>query len=161
MYKKTEDLKGKGGPYKIMLSDSKKILEKLEGILHEDTQKQEKSIDLTVDKIMKMKGKGSLDFGGSEFKPSNLEEIKPEKKNKEDDYGWWTLDKGQYIIKYNEKITDDWGLIQPHPRLLKTGCSTSTQIIEGKKELFDLLTVGDKGVDIKENARVATLYKIE
>lgn len=63
-----------------MLTDGKKIIDFVEGILHDDTQVHEKCIDLTVDKVMKVKDKGSLDFGGSEFQPSDTEEITPKKR---------------------------------------------------------------------------------
>lgn len=56
---------------------------------------------------------------------------------------------------------EEWGIIQPHSRLLRAGGSVPTRIVENDGPLLDLLTVGKQGIDIKENARVAHLYKLQ
>ncbi|MEF8880118.1 MAG: dCTP deaminase [Candidatus Thermoplasmatota archaeon] len=145
-----------------MLSDSKKILENnIKDIVHEDTQRHEKTVDLTLNKVMKIKNRGSLDFGGSEYQPSDTEEIPPKKKTEDDKYGWWRLDEGIYLVEYNEKINRGNVWIQPHSRLIKTGAYTPGRIIEEEGKITGLLIVGDNGVDIKENARIATAYSFE
>lgn len=143
------------------ISKSETVLERLEGIIHVPVQKQDKQIDLTLNEIYKISNRGKLDFGGSEFQPSDTEKINPEKKDQDDDYGWWSLDKGIYLIKYNEKITSPPVYIQPHKRLIRTGSYTTNRMINEKGKVIDLIIVGEKGVDIKENARIASAYNIE
>lgn len=143
------------------ISKSETILEKIDGILHEPTQKQDKQIDLSVNEIFKVNSRGKLDFGGSEYQPSKTIKINSEKKNEDDDYGWWNLKRGIYLVKYNEKIATSPVFIQPHKRLIKTGSYTTSRIIDEKGEINDLLFVGENGLDIKENARIATVFDIK
>lgn len=143
-----------------MLEESKTVLNNIENVIHEKTQVHKKSIDLTITKVYTIKNRGSLDFGGSEFKKSELKEINPEKKTEDEKYGWWNLNQGTYIVEYNEALIKNSGIVQSIPRLLKTGCFIPMQIIEENDKIKSLLIVGPEGVDIKENARIAGLYQL-
>lgn len=123
-------------------------------------------IDLTIKKIYAIKSQGSLDFGGSEYLQVDRINIKP---MKEDDpkYGWWILDKGTYIIEYNEHLSNDEciAIVFPHDRLQMTGCYHAPFIVnppEGEKNrpLSCLLIVSTQNVRIKENARISTALTI-
>lgn len=144
-----------------MLTNSEIIISNIKDIIHEKTQRHENSIDLTVNKIMKLNNRGSLDFGGSEFKPSDVEEIPSEKKSTDDKYGWWNLEEGIYLLEFNEKLVKEHGLLQPLQRLIQTGSYIPTQIIEKEGEIQTILIVGKNGIDIKENARIAGLYQLK
>ncbi|MGM0509779.1 MAG: dCTP deaminase [Thermoplasmatota archaeon] len=144
-----------------MLSKGEKLVSAIDDLVYEKTQAHEYRVDLTVAEIYEIKGKGSLDFGGSEFEESRLKKIEPKKRHPDDDYGWWEMKGGTYIIKFNETLIEGKALVQPIPRLLKTGSTIPTFIHEEGEELRSLLKVCDEGVNIKENARVAGMYKID
>lgn len=116
-------------------------------------------LDLTVKKIFSLKTQGSLDFGGSEYQPSEIQSIKS---MIEDDpqYGWWSLLKGCYMVEYNEMLQKKGqAIVYPHHRLLMTGCFHSPFIVKSSKEpspINGMLIVGDNGIRVKENARIST-----
>lgn len=62
---------------------AEKLSESISGIIHEDTQLHADHIDLTVAEVHRITGAGSLDFGGSEFKPATTEKLDPKKQNRE------------------------------------------------------------------------------
>ena len=119
-------------------------------------------LDLTVDKIYSLQSQGALDFGGSEYQHADREVIPPEIEN-DPKYGWWTLDKGEYIVEYNEILMNKeyFAIVFPHKRLQMTGCYHSPFIVnpatsEDHKSLSSLLIVSSESVRIKENARIST-----
>jgi len=136
----------------------------LEGVLHADTQVEQQSVSLTAGGINELTGSGELDFGGSEFKLGEREAVEPQKRNPEDDYGWWSLPEGQYILELNESVklgSGQVGILQPHEHLYWNGSTHPTVLIDSDDSNMRLmvpLTVGHNGIEIKENARVSTLY---
>ncbi|TYB30612.1 MAG: dCTP deaminase [Candidatus Mcinerneyibacterium aminivorans] len=141
----------------------KKISEMLDNIIYEKKQACGDSFYLTVNKIYKFSSTGELDFGGSEFKKCDLKEIKPEKRNSEDDYGWWELKQGHYFIEFNEtlkmdKISDERIYISPLGRLMLAGGDHTKTLHEKRKPVIDtILRVAESGLNIKENARISKL----
>ncbi|MHA1966961.1 MAG: hypothetical protein ACW964_04080 [Candidatus Hodarchaeales archaeon] len=120
------------------------------------------SVDLTVKNIYSLDSQGALDFGGSEYTPAEKNLIEP---TIDDDpkYGWWGLEKGEYLIEYNEILsnTDYFAIVFPHERLLVTGCYHSPFLVnfpnsDNKNVLKSVLMVSTNGVRIKENARIST-----
>ena len=73
-------------------------------------------------------------------------------------YGWWTLAKGIFIVKYNEfLISDDYiATVFPHNRLLMTGAYHPTFIIKPQEEIYGILINPNKSLRMKENARIST-----
>lgn len=130
-------------------------------IVHLDTQRAVVGLDLTVDAVHRVAGGGQLDFGGSEFQPADREEIPPERARPEDDYGWWRLEAGTYLIRYNEALTLETGQVGhvvPLDRLLQAGASHPAFLVHGRTDpLETLLAVGGGGCDLKENCRVSRL----
>ncbi len=142
----------------------KKEVEKglVEDYPHLETQLQPNGFDITVGEIHRFKEPGRLDFSNSEREIPETEKIEPERKNKEDDYRWWKLQKGSYKIKTNERFNmpnDLAGIVFPRSSLLRMGCTTETGVwdagFSGKAEF--ILMVMNEEVEIKENARVAQL----
>lgn len=135
------------------------------GLVHLETQRAARGIDLTVDRIARVRARGSLDFGGSEFEPAGIERIEPELADPGDDYGWWELDPGTYLVTYNERLEiggGDLATIHPLPRLLRAGASHPAFVPEpagGPLEV--LLSVGDAGCRLKENCRISRLLVLE
>lgn len=135
--------------------------------VYKDTQAEEKSVALTAAEVFKFTSAGELDFGGSEFKPADKEEIKPELRAEGDDYGWWKLIPGGYRMKLNEVpgfSGEAGGIIQPHDHLLEAGGYHPTLWLtaeDSNQEISLPLRVNDPGVKIKENARVSEIMIIE
>ncbi len=131
--------------------------------IYDDVQVHEDRIDLTVSEIFSIEGGGELDFGGSEYVPSELKKLETIKKHEDDDYGWWELEKGTYLMELNEKISGGRALLQPMDRLLKTGCFTPTKVVDGRENnnILCLIHVNQHGVNIKENSRIVSLYELD
>ncbi|MFB6298814.1 MAG: dCTP deaminase [Halobacteriales archaeon] len=128
----------------------------LDGIVHAETQESAIGIDLTVAEIYDIDGPGRIDFGGGELEPADISPHDRTWRNPDDDYQWWHLDAGQYLIEYNERFTDDIiGVLEPRPAMLERGVSHPTVHVQALPRIP--LAVGDGGVRIKENARVSRL----
>lgn len=133
----------------------------LSGIVHEPTQAggegEGGGFDLTVAEVYEVTDPGRVDFGGGELDPAGLEPHTREKRDPEDDYGWWHLDAGGYLIEFNESIetADVQFTLQTHEELLARGASHPTlQVTELPRVP---LSVAGAGLSVKENARVSTL----
>jgi hypothetical protein len=131
----------------------------MEGVISLKKQQGNFSLDLTVKSISKVLQGGSLDFGGSEFQPAALESLPPVKQSPDDDYGWWNLAPGLYMLTVNERLSESGkglALIVPHERVLQAGAVMVCAAVEALDvELKIPLHVGSAHLGIKENARVA------
>jgi deoxycytidine triphosphate deaminase len=132
-----------------------------DGLVHLDTQRAPDGFDLTVDAVYRTTGHGQLDFGGSEFEAAPREPLTPVLDDPDDDYAWWTLEEGPYVIRYNESLTLEDGqqaLVYPLERTLHAGAHHSTFVLdEGRGPLETLFAVGRMGCRLKENCRVSRL----
>lgn len=145
------------------LLEANQITNHIENIIHEDTQLHKNSIDLTVNEIHKFTKAGSLDFGGNEFKAAETHIVTPQKKNKDDKYGWWNLEQGRYKCLFNEVVSGENGLsvISLHEHAKKAGLMANTALILQKSEPLSLtVDIPETGCKIKENARLATAFLI-
>ncbi|MFC6756949.1 MULTISPECIES: dCTP deaminase [Haloarcula] len=125
-------------------------------IVHEPTQTQGTGVDLTVAKIYEVVAPGRIDFGGGELEPATTVPHKSEKRDPDDDYEWWSLDAGQYLLEYNESLTGETTVtVQPRTELLERGATHPTLHVEALPRLP--LTVGGAGLKLKANARVSTI----
>lgn len=129
----------------------------LEGTVHADTQRRPRGFDLTVDEVAEVVEPGQLDFGGGELEPARTRPLEPQRRDPDDDYGWWTLDTGTYLISYNEHLVEPGPLvIQPRPALCEQGLIHPTLTVDDELPRIPL-RVPAAGAQIKENARVSTL----
>jgi len=137
----------------------------LDGLVHLDTQRARPGIDLTVDAIYRTTGHGQLDFGGSEFQAAPRERLTPVLDDPDDDYAWWTLDAGAYIVQYNEALTledDQQAVLSPLERTLLAGAHHSTIVFDGPRDPIEmLLVVSRMGCRFKENCRLSRLVLID
>ena len=137
----------------------------VQDLLHLDTQEAAVGLDLTVGSIFRVTGPGSLDFGGSELEEADREEIDAVLRNPDDDYGWWELEAGAYLIRYNESLDLNDGRIAhvaPLERLLLAGASHPGFLVDGSRDpLETLLSVGQAGCNLKENCRVSRLIVVD
>lgn len=145
----------------MRLLDAAATQEHVSGLVHLDTQRASHGLDLTVDGIARVEGAGRLDFGGSEFEPAARETLEPELADPADDYGWWELEPGSYLVRYNEvpELGDgELARVHPLPRLLRAGAAHPAFVVQGRRDpLETLLTVGTGGCGLKENCRVSRL----
>lgn len=132
-------------------------VEFVDGLIHEPSQTSDGGVDLTVDAIARVTDPGQADFGGDEYAEPETEPIEPEFRDPADDYGWWELDAGTYLLTFNESLSSASVafVLQPHDRLLALGASHPTVHVTDLGPVP--LSVPDGGVALKENARVSRL----
>jgi len=129
----------------------------LDGIVHEKTQRESRGVDLTLADVRRVETPGRVDFGGGELEPAETVSVETELRNPDDDYGWWTLDAGQYLVEHNESLAaeDASFVLQPREAVVRRGAFHPTLHVQSLGPLP--LSVGDGGIRLKENARVSTL----
>lgn len=125
-------------------------------IVHEPTQRSDEGFDLTVAEIYEITEPGRIDFGGGELEAAGVVAHDTAKRNPDDDYEWWTLSAGQYLLAYNESLTGERPVtVQPRTELLERGATHPTVTVSELPRLP--LSVGGAGLKLKENARVSTI----
>jgi deoxycytidine triphosphate deaminase len=145
--------------------DSSETRARVGDLIHWDTQKASVGLDLTVDAVFRVTDGGSLDFGGSEERAADREEMEPVLAGPDDDYGWWTLEPGSCLVRYNETLELEDGQyahVLPLERLLRAGASHSAFLVDGSRDALEvLLQVGDGGCRLKENCRISRVVVSE
>lgn len=132
------------------------LTDRLEGVVQEDTQVHDRGVDLTVAEIYEIDGPGRVDFGGDELEAPDLSPHEKTRRNPDDDYGWWYLDNGGYLLEYNEALTAGEPVtLQTREALRIRGAFHPTAAVEDLGRMP--LSVGGEGIRLKENARVSTL----
>lgn len=150
----------------MALSNSNKLIEIVDNIIHQETQLGEYRLDLTISEIYEYSSAGSLDFGGGEFEPASTNKLNPVKKDSDDSYGWWNLAGGTYHVVCNESISvknNDSVIVAPHTHAMEAGLMINTFLAEADEANNGLripLHVPRAGCKIKENARFASAYII-
>jgi len=137
------------------------LAQQLDGLVHLDTQRAPDGIDLTVAAIFRTTGPGQLDFGGGEFETTPRDTLTPTLDAPDDEYGWWTLDPGAYVVRYNEALTltdAQRAEITPLERTLLAGAGHDSFVLnQGRDPLDTLLVVSGDGCRLKENCRLSRL----
>lgn len=135
----------------------------IEGYIDLDIQLTPNGFDLTVAKVFEFNASGAVDFSNNERMIPAGKEVSPKKKSPQDKFGWWSLKKGTYKIKTNETVnlTNDLiALAFSRTSLLRMGCFTQHGVwdagFKGKGE-FVLIVDNPKGIELKQNARIAQL----
>ncbi len=145
----------------MQLLDNAQVVDKIDNVLHEKTQHFPLGLDLTVSSVRRVMGSGKLDFGGSEFQAAETQPLAAIKDDPSDDYGWWKLEQGHYLVRFNESVgirSSEVALLQSHPRLVLAGASHPvTTLGKDCDPLEALLEVGEGGCYLKENCRTAQL----
>jgi hypothetical protein len=134
------------------------LVDAVEGIVHEPTQvRDDGGVDLTVTEVYEVTTPGRVDFGGGELDPAALTPHGRVWRDEADDYEWWHLDAGTYLVEYNESLSGA-ALLQPRTEVVERGGSHPALRVT---ELPTVpLTVAGAGLRIKENARVSTLLPV-
>jgi deoxycytidine triphosphate deaminase len=119
------------------------------------------NVDLTVKCIYAVDPVGEVDFGGGEYRAAGRVPIESLQRRPEDKYRWWSLDRGAYVVEYNESCElapDELALIEPDERLLRAGATHAPLHYRGRLNPIELLlNVPTLRVAIKENARISRL----
>lgn len=134
------------------------VTDHVAGIVHEPTQvhEDEAALDLTAAEIYEVTDPGRVDFGGGELEDATLEPHDRVWRTEDDEYQWWHLDAGRYVLQFNETVEADERLVlQPRGEMLERGASHPT--LHGRSIERVPLSVGGGGLRVKENARVSTL----
>jgi len=134
------------------------VLAVVDGLLHEETQVHDAGVDLTAATVERIVDPGRVDFGGGELEPGGREPIERYWRNPQDDYQWWELDRGQYLLTLNESVTDGPVRIQPRTTILERGATHPTLRVSSLPSLP--LTVAEGGIHLKENARVSIVTTV-
>jgi hypothetical protein len=129
----------------------------VDGLLHPETQVDERGVDLTVAAVHEVAEPGRVDFGGDELAEADLEPCGLTRREPDDEFQWWHLDAGQYVVQYNEFFTgEDPMHLQARNKLLARGASHPSLRVDDHLPLVPL-SVGGAGIKLKENARISTL----
>ncbi len=146
------------------MSASKNVLlSMLKDYIHEGKQFSEEVpiAFLTVNRIGVLAGRGSLDFGGSEYSQAQVDWLEPQKKQEDDKYGWWHLPPGSYLIEFNESIELPTGsrvYLQIWDKAGRNGIQHPFTVLEETRSpVQTVVSVGPEGIDIKENARLSQI----
>ena len=130
----------------------------VEGIVHEPTQvRDDGGIDLTVTEVYEVRTPGRVDFGGGELEPAASAPHPRVWRDEDDDYEWWHLDAGTYLVEYNESLSGE-AFLQPRRAVVERGGSHPTLRVTDLPTVP--LTVGGAGLRLKENARVSALLPV-
>ena len=136
---------------------------KLNGIISEKHQIFDGYAVLTIGRIYRCSS-SSFDFGGSEYKEAVLDEIKPEKKEQDDKYGWWELEEDYYIAEFNEGVEIPDGktsVLQPWRDRFPASATHPARILKGKNDKIRIILIASEaGIKIKENARFSELVEL-
>lgn len=127
----------------------------VEGLVHAETQIRNGAVDLTVDRVHAIDDPGHLDFGGSELQMPGTTVLTPARRHPDDEYGWWSLEPGCYLIEYNERLVEPPAFLQPREALIAAcGMHASGWVTDIDRVGVVLLA----GLELKENARISTLW---
>ena len=135
------------------------LTEHVDGIVHEETQVDDVGLDLTLAAVHEIETPGRVDFGGGELDAASTTARGTEKRNAEDDYGWWRLEGGQYLVAFNERVDADEPLVlQTRAELRERGAFHPTLFVREVGRVP--LSVPSGGILLKENARISTLLAL-
>ena len=129
----------------------------LEGFVHEETQVRDGAVDLTLATVHRVEEPGAVDFGGDELADAETSAVNTERRDDADEYGWWDLDAGTYLLGFNETLDAENSTfcLQPRTELVERGATHPTLFVSELPAVP--LTVPEPGIALKENARISTL----
>lgn len=150
----------------------KQLIEKeklVEGFINLEKQLTPNGFDITVGSVSSFNAAGALDFSNKERFIPQGNQLMPQKKNKQDEYGWWKLPRGGYKIRTNESVNLPNTIVAlafTRTSLLRMGAFVQNGVWDagfcGKGE-FILVVENPFGIEIKQNARLIQLvfFRVE
>ena len=128
----------------------------IENFIDLETQLQPASFDLTLDEIYLIVSSASIDFSNKERRLPNYKKI-------EFNNDWIELNKGIYLITFNEIVNiprDLLALVRPRSSLVRSGATIFSSLWDpgycGKSNCL-LVVLNENGIKLKKNARVAQM----
>ena len=125
-----------------------------------EKQLQPSGFDLSLGEVEKYIGNGGVDFSNEERTIAKTEKLT------HDPDGWFKLQKGCYLIVYNEVVKMPLDLVaiaRTRSTLLRNGASVETAVwdpgYQGRSSSL-LVVHNPSGIKLKKNARVAQLILI-
>jgi hypothetical protein len=132
------------------------LIQRIDGIVHEPTQRGEGGTDLTVAEVYDIETPGRVDFGGGELEPAERSPHERTVRNPDDDYAWWHLEGGGYLIEFNESLQGvEPVVIETRDAVIHRGGFHPTVRVSSLDPIA--LQVATGGLKLKENARVSTV----
>jgi hypothetical protein len=117
------------------------------------------AVSMSVKNVFAVDPMGQVDFGGGEYVAAGKVPVGPQRRNREDKYTWWELDRGGYFIEFNEALElapDELAVLEPDERLIRAGASHVPIYLRGRVAPVEtLLRVDALRVAIKQNARIS------
>jgi deoxycytidine triphosphate deaminase len=134
----------------------------VDGIVHEPTQTEGRGLDLTVSGVSEVTEPGRVDFGGGELEGAEMAPHDRHYRHEDDDYQWWDLSAGQYLLAYNESLSLPDGMVATVQTRAAVRARGAFHPTLRTRELGAVpLSVGGAGLKLKENARVSTLVGVD
>lgn len=135
------------------------LADRVEGIVHEPTQVHDDRVDLTLAAAHVVAEAGRIDFGGGELTDADLQEVETSLRNPDDDYEWYDLEPGTYVVTFNESLTGEEPVPLRPPRelLARGGTIPSVRTATLGPVPLTVPEADDVGLRLKENARIGTL----
>ncbi len=133
----------------------------LEGTVNRKHQVEAGGVHVTLAEVAHLRSHGKVDFGGSELEPCASYAMEPTGHSPGDQYAWWRLNEGRFMIRFNERLKAGAppALLVPSPRLLSLGCTFAPTIC-GEGEIKTVMVVPSCGAGLKENARIGLLHPL-
>jgi dUTP pyrophosphatase len=126
-----------------------------------DVQVQMCGVELTLQKVERFTSEGTLGFENSDRKLPDLKEVAF------DQSGWADLEKGAYLVTFNEIVCipkDLTAIARPRSSLLRSGASLETALWDpgyrGRSQSL-LLVHNPCGLRLKKGARMMQLLFLE
>lgn len=145
----------------MQLVSGKEAAQRIQKLVSEKHQVHAYAVELSAKQIYGLAPTGQVDFGGSEYVAAERQPVSTHQKHSQDNYQWWTLMHGAYLVEFNETLElaeDEMALLEPHERLLRAGAEHPALYLRGKQNpLTVLLSVASARVELKQNARISTL----
>jgi len=141
-------------------SEIRKLIEEqqlITGYIDLEKQLQPSGFDLSLSEVHVFSGAGAVDFSNKERTIASTTSLKP------DVEGWYSLERGCYLIMYNEVVKMPLDLVaiaRPRSTLLRNGVTMETAVWDpgyhGKGSSL-LLVHNPSGVRLKRDARLTQL----
>ncbi|WP_380677503.1 dCTP deaminase [Salinigranum sp. GCM10025319] len=136
------------------------LADRVDGLVHRETQLHDAGVDLTVASVDAITTPARVDFGGGELTDVGTAPVETTKRSPDDDYGWWNVAGGTYLLEFNESLAGDGPVqLQPRVELVERGVSHPTLRVADLPRVP--ITVPAAGIQLKENARVSTLVPVD
>lgn len=130
----------------------------VDGIVHEPTQTEGPGLDLTLAEVYEVAAPARVDFGGDELEAPERVRVQTAPRNLRDEYEWYGLEAGQYLIEFNESLyprEEEAYWLQTRDVVRASGAFHPSLRV---RELGPVpFAVGGGGIRLKENARISRL----